>query len=99
MGHMRTITKDHALLPFVDRLLDGTKALGQDTGCLVAVRDHGNHGRRGAGLLAQGYQHGLAPGVDYKNSINSCKTARDMKRGIAFKVYAIVQYAKNRPPN
>ena len=56
--------KDLALLPLVDHLLGDVQAPCQDTGYLVAGCDLGTHGRREAGVLVQGYQRGMAPGVD-----------------------------------
>ena len=81
MGCVRAVAKDLTLLPLVDGLLGDTKALGQDTGCLAAGCDLGTHGRGGAGVLVQGYQHGLAPGVDCRDSINSCRAALARKSG------------------
>ena len=81
MGRVRAIPKDLALLPLVDRLLGDAKALGQDSGGLVAGRDLGAHGRCRAGVLVQGYQHGVALPVACKDSINSRNTARAMNSG------------------
>jgi hypothetical protein len=39
VGRVRAVPKDGALLPLVNRLLGDTKALGQDTGCLIAGRN------------------------------------------------------------
>ena len=69
------------LLPFLDCRLSEPKALSQDTGGFVACCDLGTHSGRSAGVFVQGYQHGLAPGVDCKDSINSFKTVLAMKSG------------------
>ena len=81
VGRVRAVAKDRALLPLVDRLLGDAKALGQHRGGLTAGRNLGTHCRRGAGVLVQGNQHDFTPRVDCKDSINSCRTARAMKRG------------------
>ena len=78
---VRAIPKGRALLPLVDRLLGDAVALGQHSDCLAAGRDLGTHGGRGACILVQGNQHGFPPRVDCKDSINSFRTDRAMKRG------------------
>lgn len=85
MGLVRAVPKDLVLLPSVDRLLGDAKAQGQDTGGLAAGRDLGPHCGRGTGVLVQGYQHGLAPRVDCKDFINSCRTARAMRADSVFR--------------
>ena len=81
MGRVRAVPKNLAPLPLVNRLLGDAKALGQDTGGLATGGNLSTHGRRGASVFVQGYQHGFAPWMDCKDSINSCRTARAMKRG------------------
>ena len=81
MGSVRAVPKDGALLPLVHRLFGDAKALGQDTGCLIAGRDLGTHGGRGAGILVQGHQNGFTPRVDGKDSIRSCRTVLTMNSG------------------
>ena len=63
MGRVRAIPEDITLLPLVDRLLSDAVALGQGTGWLMTGGDLGAHCGRGAGVLVQGYQHGVTPRV------------------------------------
>lgn len=81
MGRVRAVRKDIALLLLVDRLLGDAKALGKDTGCLVAGRDLGAHGRRATDVLAQSYPHGFALRVVCKDPRNFCTIDQAMKSG------------------
>jgi hypothetical protein len=47
----------------------------------MAGRDLGPHSGCGAGVLVQCNQHGVATGVDCRDSISPSKTARAMKSG------------------
>lgn len=49
-----TVCKVRTLLPLVERLLSHTKALGKDTGRLVAGRNLDTYGGGDAGVLVQG---------------------------------------------
>lgn len=52
------------MFPLVDGLFGNAVALGQHAGSVIAGCDLGTHGRRGAGVLVQGSQHGCTPELD-----------------------------------
>jgi hypothetical protein len=64
MCSVGAIVKGLALLPLVRSLLGNTVALCQDAGGLLAGSNLGTHGGRGACVLVQGNQHGLAHEVE-----------------------------------